>query len=428
LVLEAGGAVIAEIVTIGNEVLSGRTLDTNFAFLARLLEESGARVAHHQTVADVPETIAAALQAALKRARVVVATGGLGPTPDDVTRKGVSLALGRPLSLDPAILERLRARWEARGGRMPMPANNELQALVPRGAQVLENPVGSAPALLVELEEQGLFVLPGVPAEMEAIARASVAPWVTARSARPVEYLTLRTTGIWESVLAERVGDVSAALPGSALAYLPGLSGVDVRVALPAGEGADPAGARAAARALLAERIGPYLYAEGEDTLEAVVGRLLEERGYTIAVAESCTGGLLAGRITAVAGSSRYFESGVVCYSNAAKVRLVGVRAALIDEHGAVSESVARALAAGIARKRGTQVGIGVTGIAGPGGGTPEKPVGTVHVAALAPEGERHRQLALAGSRANIRGRSAVAALELVRRLLLGIPDTPRTG
>ena len=417
---------IAEVVTVGNEVLSGRTLDTNFAALARLLEESGAKVAWHQTVPDVADAIAAALQTALRRARLVVLTGGLGPTPDDLTRKAVAQALNRPLSLDAEILEALRRRWEARGGRQPMPASNEQQALLPRGAQAVANPIGSAPGLLIELDEQAVFVLPGVPEEMEAMARAAVAPWVTGRAARPVEYLTLRTTGIWESVLAERIGDAAALLPGCGLAYLPGLSGVDVRVALPTGESADPAAARERARAALAERIGPYVYAEGEETLEQVVGRLLLERGWSIAVAESCTGGLVAGRLTAVAGSSSYFESGVVCYSNAAKVRLAGVRSTLIARHGAVSEAVARALARGVAKKREVPVGVGVTGIAGPAGGTPEKPVGTVHVACVTPDGERHRELRLAGTRRMVRERSVAAALELVRRALLGLPEPPR--
>jgi nicotinamide-nucleotide amidase len=418
--------VIAEVVTVGNEVLSGRTLDTNFASLARLLEESGAKVSSHQTVPDVADAIAAALLAALRRSRLVVLTGGLGPTPDDLTRKAVAQALNRPLSLDADILEALRRRWEARGGRLPMPANNEQQALVPRGAQALANPVGSAPGFLIEMDEQAVFVLPGVPEEMEAMAGRWLAPWVAARAAGPVEYLTLRTTGIWESVLAERIGDVSALLPGCGLAYLPGLPGVDLRVALPTGEGVDVDAARDAARTVLGERVGSYAYAEGEDTLEAVVGRLLAERGWLIAVAESCTGGLLAGRLTAVSGSSRYFESGVVCYSNAAKERLAGVRSTLIAKHGAVSGPVACALARGIAKKRGVQVGVGVTGIAGPAGGTPDKPVGTVHLACVTPEGERHRELHLAGTRRLVRERSVSAALDLVRRALLGLPDSPR--
>ena len=413
----------AEVVTVGNEILSGRTVDTNFTFLARVLEAAGARVLRHESVADVPDAIAAAIQSAMSRAALVVVTGGLGPTPDDVTRKGVATALARPLSLDAEILENLRQRWRARGGRDPMPANNELQAMVPRGATVLPNPVGSAPGLQLQHEASTLFVLPGVPSEMEAMARGSIVPWIQARAARGVSYFTMRTHGIWESVLAEKLADLPAALPGYAVAYLPGGGGVDVRLRLPAGDGASVDELRERARRALAERIGAYAFGEDDESLESVVGKLLLARGYHLAVAESCTGGLLAGRITEISGSSAYFDVGVVCYSNAAKTALAGVPASLIEEHGAVSEEVARALARGIAKASGAEVGLGITGIAGPTGGTPEKPVGTVHLAAAAPEGEWHRKLALTGSRHSIRERSVASALDLARRLLAGLPQ-----
>jgi nicotinamide-nucleotide amidase len=419
----AEAAFASEVVTVGNELLSGRTVDTNFAFLARVLEAAGARVVRHESVADVPDAIAAAIQSALKRVPLVVVTGGLGPTPDDVTRKGVSVALGRPLSLDPEILENLRQRWRARGGRDPMPPNNELQAMVPRGATVLPNPVGSAPGLQMQHEGSTLFVLPGVPSEMEAMARGSIVPWIQARAPRSVSYFTMRTHGIWESVLAEKLADLASALPGYAVAFLPGGGGVDVRLRLPQSDAGTIDELRERARRVLAERIGPYAFGVDDESLESVVGKLLLARRYHLAVAESCTGGLLAGRITDAAGSSAYFDLGVVCYSNAAKTALAGVPGSLIEQHGAVSEEVARALARGIARESGAEVGLGVTGIAGPTGGTPEKPVGTVHLAAFAPEGEWHRKLALTGSRASIRERSVASALDLARRLLAGLPQ-----
>jgi nicotinamide-nucleotide amidase len=422
-----GGAepLAAEVITVGNEILSGRTVDTNFAFLAHLLEENGARVAQHQTVGDTVEAIGAAVQQALSRARLIVLTGGLGPTPDDLTRKALAQSLNRPLSLDPRILERLRERWEQRGGRATMPANNEQQALVPRGAEPLENPVGSAPGLQIEVDGATIFVLPGVPIEMETMSRATIAPWVRARAAGAVEHVTVRTVGIWESVLAERLTDLAGHLPGHSIAFLPSIGSVDVRVTLP-GVAADVAAARARVRALLLERVGSYVYGEGDATLEGVIGTLLLERGQWLAVAESCTGGLVCGRITAVPGSSTWFERGVVCYSNASKTALAGVPAELIERHGAVSEPVARALARGIAERAGTAVGIGVTGIAGPAGGTSDKPVGTVHVAAFAPDGEAHRLLRLSGSRAIIRERSTIAALDCLRRLLLGLGESAK--
>jgi nicotinamide-nucleotide amidase len=304
-----------------------------------------------------------------------------------------------------------------------MPANNELQAMVPRGATVLANPVGSAPGLLLQSETSAVFVLPGVPSEMEAMARGSVVPWIQARAPRSVSYFTMRTHGIWESVLAEKLGDLASVLPGYSVAFLPGGGGVDVRLRLPSGDTTSLDELRERARSALRERIGPYAFGEDDESLESAVGKLLVQRGYHLAIAESCTGGLLAGRITEISGSSAYFDLGVVCYSNAAKTALAHVPASLIEEHGAVSEQVARALARGIAKASGAEVGLGVTGIAGPTGGTPEKPVGTVHLAAFAPEGEWHRKLALTGSRSSIRERSVASALDLARRLLAGLPQ-----
>jgi nicotinamide-nucleotide amidase len=412
----------AEVLSIGNEVLSGRTLDTNFQFLARLLEESGARVAGHQAIPDDPDAIAAALHQALGRADVVVCTGGLGPTPDDLTVRSVAAALGRAVALDDAVLASIRARW-ASMLRAPMPASNERQALLPAGATAWANPVGSAPGIHLVHEGRHVVLLPGVPEEMRALALAHLAPLVRAASGLAVEYCVIRTVGIAESLLEQNLGDLSAALGGATVAYLPGMGGVDVRIAL-------PGGASAAERAALAERAretlraaaGEFVYSEDDRALEEVVGDLLRARAWRLAVAESCTGGLLGGRITGVAGSSTFFDGGAIVYANSAKVRDAGVPPALLEAHGAVSEEVARALARGIAARFGTACGLAVTGIAGPDGGTAEKPVGTVHLAAVSPEGEHHRKLVLRGNRAQVRERSVTFALDLLRRLLVGLP------
>jgi len=411
----------SEVLSIGNEVLSGRTLDTNFQVLARLLEESGAHVVGHQTVPDDPAAIADALRLAWSRADLVVTTGGLGPTPDDLTVDAVAAVLGRAVVTDEGVLSALRARWRTWG--RDMPPNNERQARVPERATVWPNPVGSAPGILAEHEGRHVVLLPGVPEEMKAIAAASLAPWVRARSALRVEYALVRTVGIAESVLEARLAD--AAFDGAWIAYLPGQGGVDVRIALPSG-GTDVARAQFAesVRTQVVRRAKDFVYATEDRTLEQVVGDLLLADGLRVAVAESCTGGLLGGRITATPGSSQYFEGGVICYSNAAKVAHAGVAPALIEAHGAVSEEVARALAAGVAARFGTACGIGVTGVAGPDGGTSEKPVGTVHIAAVGPRGAYHRPLKLTGNRAQIRERSVTAALDLMRRLLAGLPAT----
>ncbi|MGH7724194.1 MAG: competence/damage-inducible protein A [Candidatus Eiseniibacteriota bacterium] len=414
----------AEVLSIGNEVLSGRTLDTNFQHLARLLEGTGARIVGHQAVSDREDAIAAALSLARSRADLIVCTGGLGPTPDDLTVRAVAAALGLPLVRDDAILEALRERWRA-WARGPMPANNEQQALLPWGATAWPNPIGSAPGVHVAHEGKDVVLLPGVPEEMSALAQQFLVPLVRAKSGITVEYALIRTVGIAESVLEERLADLEQKLDGAWVAYLPGLGGVDVRVSLPAEATPERRGELAQrARAIVRERAGDYVFTDDDRSLEQFVGDLLREKSLAIAVAESCTGGLLGGRITAVPGSSAYFAGGVICYSNASKMELVDVPATTLGEHGAVSEETARALARGVARRFDAACGVGVTGIAGPDGGTPEKPVGTVHVAVVGPDGEHHRHLRLRGNRAQVRERSVTAALDLVRRLLTGLPAT----
>jgi nicotinamide-nucleotide amidase len=316
----------------------------------------------------------------------------------------------------------VRARWAA-FGRGVMPVSNELQALVPDGASVWPNPIGSAPGILVEHDGKRVVLLPGVPEEMRALARQSLAPYVRKASGVTVEYAVVRTVGIAESVLEGRLGDLGHELPGAWVAYLPGLGGVDVRIALPTDVDAATRQRLAdRARAIITERAGDYVYATSDRPLEQVVGDLLLARGYRLAVAESCTGGLLGGRITDSPGASAYFDGGVICYSNDSKIALCGVSEVTLTRFGAVSEPVARELAERVARRFGVACGIGVTGIAGPDGGTPEKPVGTVHVAAFSPEGVYHRPMRLFGNRAQIRERSVTAALELLRRRLLHLP------
>ena len=415
----------SEVLSIGNEVLSGRTLDTNFHFLARLLEEAGARVIAHQAVPDEAGAIDAALKLAFTRSDLVVTTGGLGPTPDDLTVSAIAQSLGLATHRDEAVIAALKVRWALIGRGGEMPANNEQQALVPDGATTWVNPAGSAPGILIEHGGKHVVMLPGVPEEMRALAKQSLAPWVRAASGLTVEYALVRTVGIAESVLEERLSDLSTLVGGAWVAYLPGLGGVDVRVTLPTDADADiRAGLAARVRAIVTERAGDYVYATDERALERVVLDLLGVKGYRLVVAESCTGGLLAGRITDVPGASATFDGGVICYSNSSKVALCNVTELTLLEHGAVSEEVARELAVGVARRFGAPCGIGVTGIAGPDGGTPEKPVGTVHVAAFAPGGMYHRALRLFGNRAQIRERSVTAALELMRRRLLGLPAT----
>jgi nicotinamide-nucleotide amidase len=412
-----------EIITIGNEVLSGRTVDTNFAFLSRALEAVHVQVAWHATVGDTAGQIAEALRHALGRADAVIMTGGLGPTPDDLTRKAVATVLRRPLQLDEAVLADVRER--AKRSRRRIPVSIESQALLPRGAEAWKNPVGTAPGLLLMASGRPVILLPGVPAEMEALAAQFVVPWLQKRAGRVVETFTLRTSGVWESMLHERIGKAPQKWTGATLAYLPSYFGVDLRVTV---SGTDEAAVReVTGRAYeeLKRLVAPVVYAEGAATIEQVVGELLVEKGWRIAVAESCTGGLVSKRLTDVPGASRYLDRGFVTYSNRSKVELLGVSERDLEAHGAVSAPIAEQMAKGARARAGAEVGVGVTGIAGPGGGTDEKPVGTVFIALSTPEGEVVRDYRIVSTRTAVRERTAQQALDLVRRRLLGLPLDP---
>ena len=413
-----------EIVTIGNEVLSGRTVDTNFAWLARALERASVQVAWHTTVGDAAEKIGEALKRALERSDGVVMTGGLGPTPDDLTRKAISTVLARPLQLDEAVLAHVRERARRSGRRLP--ATVESMALLPRGAEAWVSPAGSAPGLLILQGEKPVILLPGVPGEMEWLAVERVVPYLRGKTGRQVETFTLRTFGAFESQLHERIGMLPQRWPGAALAYLPSYFGVDLRVTVAGPAGPQVGEVAARARAELAERVGAVVYAEDDRTMEEAVGEALLAKGWRAATAESCTAGLLAKRLTDVPGASRYFDRGFVTYSNDAKVELLGVSEGDIAAHGAVSAPVAEQMAHGARHRAGVELGVAITGVAGPEGGSDEKPVGTVFVALSTPEGEVVRRFQQTGSRATIRERSVQYALDLARRRLLGLPLEPQ--
>ena len=409
-----------EIVTIGHEILSGRTLDTNFAFLARALEAVSVQVAWHTTVGDTGEQIGAALRQALSRADAVVMTGGLGPTPDDLTRKAVATVLGRPLYLDEDVLKSIRERGRRLGRKLP--ASVESQALLPRGASTWTNRLGSAPGVLIEHDGHPVILLPGVPNEMEGLASEFVVPYLQERSGRKVETFTLRTMGVYESMLHEKIGAMPSKWPGATLAYLPSWFGVDLRVTTSGPDAADVSAVSAKAYEELKAKVGSVVYAEGGTSMEQVVGETLLELGWKLASAESCTGGLLAKRLTDVPGSSRYFERGFVTYSNVSKIEQLGVKAADLEAHGAVSAPIAEQMAEGARKKASAEVGVGITGVAGPDGGSEEKPVGTVFIAVASPRGAAVRKFHLNGTRPTVRERGVQTALDLVRRQLRGLP------
>jgi len=419
-----------ELLTVGTELLLGFTVDTNAAEAGRALAAAGIRVARRSTVGDTADAVRDAVAGALERSGVVLVTGGLGPTLDDITRDAVAGVFGRALVRDPAILAALEERF-ARLGRGAMPDANRRQADVPHGATVLPNRWGSAPGLWLE-DERGrvAILLPGVPGEMRGLLEHEVIPRLLGREThgrtdaptRGGEVIlsrTLRTTGVSESALADRVGDPARFLGEHlTLAWLPGPEGTDLRLTawgLPA-EAAEAALAKAAAA--LRPLVGASYYGEGDADLAALVLAEAERRHAHLAVAESCTGGLLGARITAVPGASRVFLGGVVAYADEVKLGWLGVSADALTAHGAVSEEVVRQMASGVARTFGAELALAVSGVAGPGGGTVEKPVGTVWIGALAGGQVRAFHYAFLGDREAVRRRAAQAALDALRRVL----------
>lgn len=405
----------AEIITIGNEILYGHTVDTNSAHIGRRLAEIGVELEWITSVGDNPERIRHAFRRASERSDAVIITGGLGPTHDDVTIDVFSTFCGRELVLNEEILERIRERFRRRG--MEMPESNRSQAMMVKGASIIENRQGTAPGTHLEQNGVHFFLLPGVPREMVGMMAEYVLPVLAERTAgRTIRHLTLRTTGVSESALYDRLSDIEEL---DALAFLPGLSGVDMRITVR--EESEEAALRRieAIAATIHARVGDQIYTTGDDTLEEIIGRELRQRRWKIAVAESCTGGLIGGRLTNVSGSSEYFDRSLVTYSNESKMELLGVPGAIIEQYGAVSEQTARAMAEGVREHSGVEVGLSVTGIAGPSGGTPEKPVGLVYIGLSTPAETTVRESRFTGDRSTNRARTAQAALEMVRRMLM---------
>ena len=417
-----------EVVTIGDELLLGYTIDTNAAHLARELAAIGVEIVRRTTCGDTADSITGAVRDALERADGVITTGGLGPTSDDLTKPSIGALFGRRMVLDEEHLAWMRDRWAARWPGRPMPETNVQQAMLPEGARKLTNNHGSAPGILLE-DDRGRWVamLPGVPREMRGMLADTLLPLVRERTGdvpRVVRSRTLRTTGVAESLVADRIGTIEGGIGEVALAYLPNVDGVDLRLTVRALPPAEADARLAAAAERVRSVMASAIYGEGETDLADVVLQACRERGLTIGVAESCTGGMLGARLTAVPGSSDVVRGGVVAYDDAVKRSVLRVPSELLAEHGAVSEPVVRAMASGLRGLVPVSAALAITGIAGPGGGSAAKPVGTVWIA-LDLEGRvESRLLRLWGDRDEVRRRSAQAALELLRRSLAGSHDS----
>ncbi len=407
----------AAIITIGDELLYGSVVDTNAAYIGQRMTETGIEPVCSMTVGDEGKRIGQALDIVCRQADVVLVTGGLGPTHDDVTKTVIAEAIGQDLIFHPDILDTVEDMFTQRG--MSMPESNRIQAYMPRNAEVLDNPVGTAPGFLVHYHGAAVFVMPGVPREMKKMLNEQVLPRLKEHGAgRVILHRWIRTTGIGESSLSLVIGDVIAGSKDVKIASLPQESGVNLRLTA---EGRTQEEARRRIETVetkMVAQAGEHIYGMDDDTLEEVVGRLLLAAGATVAIAESCTGGLVASRMTDVPGSSDYLMEGMVTYSNAAKTARLNVPETTIDRHGAVSAETAAAMARGVRRISGATYGLSTTGIAGPGGGTPEKPVGLVFLGLATSDGVETRKLMLGPDRRTNKTRAALAALNLLRLAL----------
>jgi nicotinamide-nucleotide amidase len=405
----------AEIITIGTEMLLGDLVDTNTAWLSSRLAALGVGVYRHTTVGDNRARIIAALGEAASRADLVITTGGLGPTSDDLTNECLSAVTNREMVEYPEAREHVDEMFR-KFGRKPT-LNNYKQALFPQGTRLIPNPLGTAMGALLEADGTLFATLPGVPSEMKRMFEETLEPQIRARSDGSIVSRTLWFAGIGESALAEQVQDFLNATDPT-VAPLAGQGKVRLRITTRAATQEEAEEKIAPVEKEILSRLGDYYFGEDDETLESAVGRLLKERGESLALAESCTGGLLAKRLTDIAGSSAYFKEGLITYSNGSKERWLGVPHEMLLEHGAVSEPVARKMAEGVRKISGADYGLSVTGIAGPDGGTEEKPVGLVFVGLSDEKGTFAEKLDLsawARSREAIRERSANRAFDLLR-------------
>ena len=413
----------AELITIGDELLIGQVINTNAAYLGRELGALGIPLIRETTVGDNATAILTEFRRAWKTSDVVIVTGGLGPTHDDISKAAVAKFFRAKMQLHQPTLRAVRERF-ARLGYTKMPEINIGQAMVPEGFRPLKNDRGTAPGLLRYERGKTFVILPGVPLEMEAIVQSGVIPFLRRAYRKKLEAIrhrTLLTTGIGESSLAEKIGDPKEFLrKGTTLAFLPRATGVRLRITTHAKTAAAAACEISRVETILRERAGKYFFGSEDETLESLIVKLLTEHSKTLSTAESCTGGLISSMITNVPGASAVFMGSVVAYNNSVKERQLEVNPETLERFGAVSEETAREMAEGALERLGTDFALSVTGIAGPGGGTPEKPVGTIWIA-LAERGSKTitKKLQLDFGRAANRERAAAVALEMLRQRII---------
>ncbi|HZI79280.1 MAG TPA: competence/damage-inducible protein A [Vicinamibacterales bacterium] len=413
----------AAIVAVGSELLETTRIDTNSLFITEQLNGVGIDVVAKHIAGDDRAMLIHVIRSALAAADLLVVCGGLGPTDDDLTRDAVADVLGRPLAEDAGLVEHLRRRYASRGLSAPMPLNNLRQAMVPAGAVAIDNPNGSAPGLWIDHGAQAVLLLPGPPRELKPIMTALAETRLRPRASGVVIVRRMiRISGRFESHVDQALHPLyeewAAAVPPVAATILASLGQIELHLSVRHASAQEGAAILEHATAQAVGVLGDDVFSTDGRRLEEVVGDALAARGLWLAAAESCTGGLVTSRLTDVPGSSRYVGASIVAYANEAKTSLLGVSEALLAEHGAVSEPVARAMAEGIRSRAGADLGLGITGIAGPTGGTPEKPVGTVAVALASPDRTAARTFRFFGDRELVKFQASQAALDMVRRYL----------
>jgi nicotinamide-nucleotide amidase len=407
----------AEIIAVGSEMLTPDNLDTNSLFITEKLNEVGFQVHFKTVVGDDEQDIVGVLRSALQRSRVIIVTGGLGPTEDDLTRRSVAAVLGREVRIDAGIVEKLRQRFASRG--YSMPSINERQAEVIEGAEVLANTTGTAPGMWLVENGVGIALLPGPPREARPMLEKSVIPRVAALgNGRTLARKTIHITGWTESEVDARVAPIYRSYPNIQTTILAGTGQISLRLFRWLEPGENPSDLDRLSAAIC-DALGSAVFSASGEPLEEVVGRNLLKEQLTVAVAESCTAGLLGALITRVPGSSAWFRGGALCYSNELKISFCGVPEELIAAHGAVSAEVAEALARGIRSRTGSSIGLSITGIAGPAGGSAEKPVGLVYVGVANDRCTIHARRIVPGDRQTVRERAAYFALAILRNFLL---------
>jgi nicotinamide-nucleotide amidase len=408
-----------ELLTIGDELLSGRTADTNACFLARTLTGAGLSAGRFSSVGDGLEDIRRALTGLLPDTRFLIATGGLGPTDDDKTAQAAAATFGLDLVVSEAAIANMERRYREFG--RPMPEAAKKQAVLPAGCEAIDNPVGTACGFLIRNGQRYFFFLPGVPEEVHAMAGSIIGYIRRACGMRQIiKSRTLKVFGLWESKIQELLTGHLPDLPSVALGFYPSFPEVSLKITATGSDEQRIDHELLLFQAAIRERISEYIYSENNETMEEVVGRMLAAQGATVAVAESCTGGLITHRLTNVAGSSAYVERSFVVYSNRAKQELLAVPEEVLAGHGAVSEPVARLMAEGARKAAGTTYGLSVTGIAGPSGGSPEKPVGTVFIGVAGPEQTVVEKKFFPGTREKVKIMTSQMALNLLRLVMTG--------